>query len=490
METKDLVGLILIPIALVSGTIVLSLSDRLRNASFFFMVAAFVISDKLDINLLSRQWYRGTTRGIEFSFVDVLAFSLLASLLLVPRPGQKRFYWPASLGFMLLYLGYECFSVAVSDPKLFGLFEISKTIRAIVVFLAAANFVRGRRELQILVLALACAVCLEGVFALRHKLVFHLDRATGTLDHANSLSMYLCLTGPILVAALNSSFSRFVRLFSAIAVCFAAVAVVLAVSRAGIPIFVLVMLGATLVCMTWKLSCTKILGTAAVVLGVGCLLALSWKSLFERFGEATVKEELDATQLENRAQYFALAGAILQDKVLGVGLNNWSYHVSKTYGARLDPPSLYEDYDDIPPSVLYSAEIFDWSAKYAPPAHNLGVITVGELGLPGLLIFAALWARWFWIGAGFLWRRASDPMYRIGTGIFFGTCGIFLQSLTEWVYRQTAILLTFHVLLGTLASLKFWRRQVALSPEESDYDAEEDAAALTAASPLAQEARA
>src|SRR3979409_1466704 len=137
METKDLVGLILIPIALVSGTIILSLSERLRNAAFFFMVAAFVISDKLDINFLSRQWYRGTTRGIEFSFVDVLAFSLLASLLLVPRPGQKRFYWPASLGFMLLYLGYECFSVAVSDPKLFGLFEASITIRAMVVFLAS-----------------------------------------------------------------------------------------------------------------------------------------------------------------------------------------------------------------------------------------------------------------------------------------------------------------------------------------------------------------
>lgn len=490
METKDLVGFILIPIALVSGTIVLSLSDRLRNAAFFFMVAAFVISDKIDINFLSRQWYRGTTRGIEFSFVDVLAFSLFASLLLVPRPGQKRCYWPASLGFMLLYLGYECFSVAVSDPKLFGLFEISKSIRAIVAFLTAALFVRSRRELQILVLALGCAVCLEGAFAVRHKFIFHMDRAAGTLDHANSLSMYLCLTGPILVAALNSSLSKFVRYFSAISICFAAVGVVLAVSRAGIPTFVLVMLGATLVSMTWKLTYTKILGTAALVLGVGCLLALSWKSLAERFGEATVKEELDSTQLENRAQYFALAGAILRDKALGVGLNNWSYHVSKTYGARLEPPSLYEDYDDIPPSVLYSAEIFDWSAKYAPPAHNLGVITVGELGVPGLLIFALLWARWFWIGAGFLWRRSSDPMYRIGTGIFFAICGIFLQSLTEWVYRQTAILLTFHVLLGTLASLKYWKKQAALWPEESLCDAEEDSGPLVPTLRASHEARA
>jgi hypothetical protein len=130
--------------------------------------------------------------------------------------------------------------------------------------------------------------------------------------------------------------------------------------------------------------------------------------------------------------------------------------VSKTYGERVGSP--YEDYDDIPPSVLYSDLIFDWAAKYAPPAHNLGVITVGELGIPGLAIFALLWFRWFIMGARFLWRRTIDPMYRIGTGLFFCVVGIFLQSLTEWVYRQTAILLTFHVLLGTLAALIYFRK--------------------------------
>jgi len=471
METKDLVGLILIPLALLGGTIVLCLSDRLRGPAFFFMTAASVISDKLDINFLSRQWYRGTTRGIEFSFIDVLSFSLMASLLIAPRRGEKRFFWPASLGLMLLYLAYEIFSVMISDPKLFGVFEITKTVRAIVIFFASALYVRGRKELHLLIGAIACAVCMEGAFAIRHKLIFHLDRATGTLDHANSLSMYLCLTGPILVAAVNSGIPRFLRWFCWAGICFAAIGVVLAVSRAGIPIFCLVMLGATIFCMTWRVTIIKLAGTTALAAGIAMLTSLTWNSLFERFHEATVQEEMDPSQLENRAQYFALAGVILSEKPLGLGLNNWSYHVSKTYGARLDPPSLYEDYDDIPPSVLYSPEIYDWSAKYAPPAHNLALITLGELGIPGLIIFGLLWARWFWMGAGFLWQRTSDPMYRLGTGIFFSTWGIFLQSLTEWVYRQTAILLTFHVLLGTLASLKCAREKSCESAQEELDDA-------------------
>jgi len=471
METKDLIGLVLIPIAMLGGTLFLTIWPRFRLPAFFFMAAAFVLSEKLDINFLSRQWYRGTTRGIEVSFVDILAFSVLASSMIAPRPGEKRVFWPASLGFMLLYLGYQCFSVAISEPKLFGIFEISKTVRAIIAFLAGAFIVRSERELRVLVLGLGCAVCLEGALALKHKLVLHVDRATGTLDHANSLSMYLCMMGPIFVATLNSSFPRFLRYFATVCIGFATVGVVLTVSRAGIPIFAVVMLGATVVCMTWKITLKKVAGTVVIVLGVCALLAVSWRSLADRFGDSNMKDELDENQFENRGQYLGLAKAILQDRFFGVGLNNWSYHVSKTYGERTGSP--YEDYDDIPASVLYSAEIYDWAAKYAPPAHNLTLLTVGELGIPGLIIFALLWVRWFSIGAPFLWRRRPDPMYRMGTGIFFATCGIFLQSLTEWVYRQTPILLTFHLLLGTLAGLYYVRKRERRMAREDAYDAEE-----------------
>jgi len=472
METKDLVGLILIPVALFAGTVALSISQRLRDAAFLLMAGGAVISDRLDINFFSRQWYRGTTRGIEFSFIDVLAFSIVASMLLAPRLREKRFFWPASLGFMLLFCGYELFSIIISDPKLFGVFELSKTIRAIFIFMAAALYVRSERELRFLVLAIGCAVCLEGMLAMKHKLILHVDRATGTLDHANSLSMYMCMTAPLFAAAINSSFPRYIRLFSTMCIGFAAVGIVLTISRAGIPIFGLVMLGATLVCMTWKITFTKVAGTIGIAVGIAALLAVSWNNLVERFTESSWQEETDTKQFENRGQYFGLAKEILKDHFMGVGLNNWSYHVSKTYGERVGSP--YEDYDDIPPSVLYSELIFDWAAKYAPPAHNLGLITIGELGVPGLVIFALLWLRWFSMGVKFLWRRTTDPMYRVGTGIFFCICGIFLQSLTEWVYRQTAILLTFHVLLGTLAALVHHRKHHRAGVEQQDQATDDD----------------
>ena len=40
-------------------------------------------------------------------------------------------------------------------------------------------------------------------------------------------------------------------------------------------------------------------------------------------------------------------------------------------------------------------------------------------------------------------------------------CGIFLQSLTEWVFRHSPIYYTIHILLGVLASLDYLKKKEA-----------------------------
>jgi hypothetical protein len=57
------------------------------------------------------------------------------------------------------------------------------------------------------------------------------------------------------------------------------------------------------------------------------------------------------------------------------------------------------------------------------------------------------------MGLPFLLLPKVEPMRALGVGILFSICGIFGQSLTEWVYRQTPILFTFYMLLGALAGL-------------------------------------
>src|SRR6266536_4785543 len=106
METKDLIGLGLIFIAIPVSVLVCCVSKRARDGAFFLMAAGVVLTEKLDINFVTRYWYRGTTRGFEFTFIDILAIGVLVSSLLLPRPGHSRWFWPASLGALVLYLFY------------------------------------------------------------------------------------------------------------------------------------------------------------------------------------------------------------------------------------------------------------------------------------------------------------------------------------------------------------------------------------------------
>ncbi len=206
--------------------------------------------------------------------------------------------------------------------------------------------------------------------------------------------------------------------------------------------------------MSWRVTAQKVVIVLMIPLLGGALVYRFWDALKARYGEATLEEEYLDERMEGRGLYFRFARAIIEDRPLGVGLNNWSYWVSKKYGPELG--WRYEDYDDL--DYLPSKEILS-SFHYAAPAHNLGVLTLGELGVPGLLFFGLMWLCWFLTGLRFVWRRSPDPMLRLGVGIFFCTGGIFLQSLTEWTYRQTPILFTFHVLLGTLASLHYCKER-------------------------------
>src|SRR5439155_6736406 len=141
----------------------------------------------------------------------------------------------------------------------------------------------------------------------------------------------------------------------------------------------------------------KKLATAIVIgLVLSGLVFKSWDTIKSRFFEATLEQEYLEENTENRGMYLRQAKVIIADRIFGVGLNNWSYWVSKAYGAKLG--FVYEDYDDL--DYVPSKEILS-NINYAAPAHNLAALTTGELGMAGLLVFALIWLRWFQMGKRF-----------------------------------------------------------------------------------------
>ncbi|HPU56061.1 MAG TPA: O-antigen ligase family protein [Verrucomicrobiota bacterium] len=477
MEQKHLVAAILLLASAGGGILVSCFSRRTRDVFFVLMVFLSAMSDRWDVNFVSREWYRGTTCGFEISIVDVLALSVLASIVVAPGERQRRWFLPASLGLMILYFLFNVFCVAIAEPKLFGLFALTKMMRGILIFLAAAFYVRGERELKLFLLGLGVAVCYEGLIALEQRYRFGIHRVFSDFDAPNSLSMYCCLTAPVFVAALNARLPRYLKLLGVAAIALAAIAVVLTISRAGVVTLALVLVAATLITMSWRFTARKVVVGAVVLAAAGGVLAKSWETLASRFHEANLEEEVGNRRSQGRGYYIRVAEAIVEENWFGVGPNNWSFWVSNRYGPRLGFKFAPYPSEDREPRYYVEADA-NVDDPQAAPAHNLAALTVGETGFAGLFLFGLLWLRWFQMGGVFLWRRTPDPMRRIPVGIFFGTWGIFLQSITEWVYHQTSIYFTFHVMLGVLASLYYVRRQAKRAARRAAQEAKDAALAM------------
>jgi O-antigen ligase len=460
MTRAHAIALALIPFLAVAGAVAATWFRRIRDLFFFLMVSLAVLAERTDVNFFSKGWYRGTTRGVQVTLLEILAFGLLIGCW-IGRRGEKRlWFWPASLGLMLVYTAYAAASVLAFEPRIFGVFELSNMAAGLIVFLSAAVYVRGRREWTLLLTALGCAVGFEGLWAVKQHLFTQLDRVVGTLDHANSLSMYLCLAVPPLVAAAFAGWSRALRWFCAVASALGTVGLLMTVSRAGIPVFAAVVLGAALACASWRLNARRLVVRAVMLVCVAALVAGAWTQVAKRYAEATLEEEYLDPTVDGRGIYLRLAGMIASDHFFGIGLNNWSYQVSRTYGARLG--YRFVDYDYLVATYGTDDAVLYADSYLAAPAHNLAALTLGELGVPGLILFGLLWLRWFGMGAAFIPLPRSEPMRVMGVGLFFGVCGIFGQSLTEWVYRQTPIFLTFAIMLGALASLTADRRRIRI----------------------------
>jgi hypothetical protein len=364
---------------------------------------------------------------------------------------------------MILFFLYACGNVAACDPKLFGLFELFKMVRGIILVLAVAFYVRDERELRLLIYSLAALVCFEGLLALKQRYFDGINRVPGTIDDSNSLSVFLCLTAPVLVAAVNSRLPARLKALCGAGIALACVAEILTISRAGVVILASMLAGAALCTASYRVTPRNIAICCVIALAAAGVTAKSWKTLRERFQQSTFKEEDGSQHNLGRGYYLRVAAAIVDDHWFGIGLNNWSYRVSNEYGPKLGYRFVpYRGTDKEPSDVIPSNSNID--EAQAAPAHCLAALTVGELGIPGLFLLALLWLRWFQMAATFLWNRTPDPMRRLGVGILFGFGGIFLQSLTEWVFRQSPIFYVFHVLLGTLAGLYYIKRQARLTP--------------------------
>ena len=445
------------------GILFASQFRKIHDAVFMFLVFGTCMPSGLfgfptDINFLSREWYRGTTRGIEVSYLDLLAIILLVSSVIIRRKEGRKMYWPPSLVVLTLYFIWCVLNVALmSDPAIFGVFEVTKLARAILLFLAVAIYIRSPREIQVFLWALVVTMLYQAGICLRDRYIFHIHRVRGTLGHPNSLSMYCLQCAPIFVASfLAQDIPKLLKALCVVAYLAAAGCILLTISRTGFAALMVLSMASFGLCMGFRITPGR-MGMALL----GCLLftamvVISWDTIMSRLGDFDLKAEY--SEDGDRGSYFRMGAPAIADRpITGVGLNNWSWWITNRYGLETRPDYVPYLSLNVPPDNLKAS---------AAPAHNLYLLTVTELGWPGLILFLALLVQWSWMSGKAVILGGDTLLAAVRIGTFLSLGGVILQSWTEWEFRQTPMYFLGHIVMGVAAALYFYCDKSTRKPKK------------------------
>ncbi|WDE98544.1 O-antigen ligase family protein [Lentisphaera profundi] len=391
--------------------------------------------DKFGINFFSREFYRASTRGFELSLIDICALTLAGNLLINWKE-NKRILLPALTCPYLFYLlialiswALNCQNLPVPDPVvtnkytiypppyaqfelwLYPLFEISKILRGLFLFWILVNYLQNPEYIKIIYMGLLLTVIYLTLLALRDRYIFGFHRIKTNLGHANSFSTYMAMLGTLffpLILYAKSWLSSFVYSFL-VACC--GLCVILTVSRGG-----LVAMALGIACCLFFL-CRRIFSLKNIILlSIGLfftaiILFISSDTLINRFFN-----KQDASEdMTYRGKYNKKAKLMAAENVFGVGIGNFSAWSWLKYARQVD--------EQLPPGT---------------PPHNLWFINLGELGYPGLIAFAIIWIRLYWMAFLNLIKTRKDKyLYTVSTACLGASLVLHFQSMLQLGYRQS-----------------------------------------------------
>lgn len=400
--------------------------------------------ETLTINFFSREFYRATTRGIELGLFDMCVITLF--FILVIQPGERGFRWfpPLSIVFGA-YIGIGILSwllapEAIPVPSittayyadsgidfynqfetgLYPLFELSKILRGGLTFLVMVNFLRDEEHFRTLIAALVMVVVVVTIEALIDRYIEGQHRISATLGHPNSLGTFAGMTGTLMFGITLLRTTLFSSGTFAVATAASLVCVLLTISRGALAAM---MLGLWVDVSSLFHRFINFKNIAILLAGSLVVLGLFFVAADTITARFLVQQDA-VSDIEYRGLYNEEAKLMADDHALGVGLGNFSTYSWLKYGSAV---GLNE---------------------YGTPAHNLWYLTLGELGMPGLLIFILYWLRFYSLSLPFLFRRRRTLVYAVAAAATAATMVGHIQFMLQLSYRQTSIYMLTKILMA------------------------------------------
>ncbi|MDD3118178.1 MAG: O-antigen ligase family protein [Victivallales bacterium] len=452
--------------------IILACMSRFWEKSVLFIAIFFTCRNEQAINFFSHRLYKGTSRGFEISIVD-LAMVILFFVILFRKEFKLRLLPPGSLLYGLYFL-LSMASIARADIQLYSWFEILKLVRMYFLFWVLSNYFNNYDRIILGIKFFGLVICYIFAITILQRYFLHMFQVRGTFPHQNSLAMYCSVLGPLFLALAINYHGDKPRLiyFSIMTFAMCSAMEIMTLSRGGLACYLFgVMTSFGISCLTGMTSRKVIFTVLAVIVG-SMLLGYAAPTIIRRFKYAPVTSRLYREQLAKAACNMA------NDSFFGVGLNN--------FGLKVNPPYQYFKEDK--------------KIKH-PEGYTEGLVEstylmiAAETGWFNLAVYLLLLLRLYWINFRNIFRLRHRNEQFIAIGFAGGLSAIYLQSVLEWVLRQTDNAYQLMYILAVIVAMdtiyRREKRQAALSRDLSSHaDPHSIAASDPALLPEATESRA
>jgi len=401
----------------------------------FLMPATVLVFNQTAINFMSHEEYRGTSRGMEVSAVHLCAFALLLAILI--RKGRVKLLPDVGIGLFVIYFLLSLLSITNSVNVLFSAFEVWKMFMLYVMFIAAWNYMEMTDDIDVFLYGIA-AVVLINFCVVNLGYYRHIYQARGVFPHQNSMAMYMALAGNLFLSRFFNAKDGFGRIFFGVAFLVASVSLVRTFSRGAIACYPIGCGLTILASLLYDFDRRKMLMTIGLCSVAMAAVVFFAPRVVERF--ETAPERSGSTRVE-----LALCAlSMMNDNVLGVGLNNW--------GIKINPPYPYAR-ERNESSVEFNEETRDGIVE---TVYLLVGAECGYAGLAALLI----WFGYYWILSFRLLKKlAKTPQFYLVAGAFGGLPANYFQSVLEWVLKQQINFMQLVLLFSMIGYLNAWYKK-------------------------------
>lgn len=383
--------------------------NSLLVEKILFTILILLTVKMIDINFVSRETFRITTRGFEIGMVDI--FTMIFYYLNRSRKEKYPLTRPPGFILFILYILFSALSMVNSEVVLFSLFELSKMVRMLFFFYVMYNYIQTQEQIKHFMFSVGIAILYITIVVLQQRYIYGLFQTPGPFPHQNSLVMYMILFNSLLFSYILNGDPKFPVYW--LGVFGGGVVVILAtLSRAGMVLFsISIMIVMFLSVVTKPRFKTFLIIFLSMIMGLA-VLAKAWDTIVERF--ETAPEE----STEVRVVLAQAALKMVADKKLGIGLNN--------FGVKINPPWNYSDHIEHEKEGVKNGLV-----------ETVYLMIAAECGWHTLIIFMLFLFYIYSRNLVALFRLRNTVLAFLPIGFLGGLSAIYVESTLEWVLKQT-----------------------------------------------------